>query len=165
MEGAIQLQAGWPGHKPGQLKTRLQLGLPVSMEGPYGCFDFADDKPRQIWIGAGIGITPFIARLKSLAQQPGEQQIDLFHSTRDFDQAAIDKLTADAAAANVSLHLHVSERAPRISGKLIRETVPEWAAASVWFCGPAGFGAALRQDLVANGLAAADFHQELFEMR
>ena len=37
--------------------------------------------------------------------------------------------------------------------------------ASVWFCGPAGFGQALRADLTAQGLPDDAFHQELFQMR
>jgi predicted ferric reductase len=37
------------------------------VEGPYGCFDFEDGQPHQIWIGAGIGITPFVARMKQRA--------------------------------------------------------------------------------------------------
>jgi len=37
--------------------------------------------------------------------------------------------------------------------------------ASVWFCGPAGFGAALRRAFVSAGLHRDNFHQELFEMR
>jgi predicted ferric reductase len=41
----------------------------------------------------------------------------------------------------------------------------EWASASLWFCGPGAFGRALRQDFIAAGLAQADFHQEIFEMR
>ncbi|HEY9148591.1 MAG TPA: ferric reductase-like transmembrane domain-containing protein [Gammaproteobacteria bacterium] len=147
------------------LRDKLEVGLPVCVEGPYGSFDFEDDKPRQIWVGAGIGITPFIARMKQLAKAPGSQRVDLFHTTRDFEQSAIDKLKADAAAANVALHLHVSGRDPRLTGGRLREAVPQWRDASVWFCGPTAFGKALRNDLVGNGLAAEDFHQELFEMR
>jgi ferredoxin-NADP reductase len=43
--------------------------------------------------------------------------------------------------------------------------VPDWKSADVWFCGPAGFGEAMRTDLLAQGLAAEHFHQELFAMR
>ena len=43
--------------------------------------------------------------------------------------------------------------------------VPEWRQAGVWFCGPAGFGARLREGLLANGMIAGRWHQELFEMR
>ena len=42
---------------------------------------------------------------------------------------------------------------------------PEWQSANVWFCGPAGFGQTLHQDLIARGLPSEDFHQELFDMR
>ena len=44
-------------------------------------------------------------------------------------------------------------------------SVPAWAQAGVWFCGPAGFGNTLREALGARGLAPERFHQELFEMR
>lgn len=206
IEGRIQLQTGWPGHKPGQfafvtsdrhegahpytiasawdeeerclvfivkglgdhtsrLRDKLEVGLPVCVEGPYGSFDFEDETPRQIWVGAGIGITPFIARMKQLAKEPGSQRIDLFHTTRDYEQTAIDKLKTDAAAANVELHLHVSGRDPRLTGERLREAVPQWCEASVWFCGPSSFGKALCQDLVLNGLAEGAFHQEQFELR
>lgn len=153
------------GDHTSRLKQKLRVGLPVSVEGPYGYFDFEDDKPCQIWIGAGIGITPFIARMKLLARQPGHMHIDFFHTTRDFEQAAIDKLIKDAEAAKITLHMHVSGQDPRLNGQLLRKTVPHWREASVWFCGPSGFGKMLRADLVANGLSAYDFHQELFEMR
>jgi len=44
--------------------------------------------------------------------------------------------------------------------------VPEWREASLWFCGPAGFGAALRHDFETEGLPVKRrFHQELFAMR
>jgi len=43
--------------------------------------------------------------------------------------------------------------------------VPGWKDASVWFCGPSRFAAALKLDLMRNGLKSEDFHHELFEMR
>jgi ferredoxin-NADP reductase len=43
--------------------------------------------------------------------------------------------------------------------------VPDWASASLWFCGPRRFGQVLREDFVARGLPPGRFHQELFEMR
>lgn len=148
-----------------RLREKLKVGMPVTVEGPYGCFDFDDGVPRQVWIGAGIGITPFVARMKQLAALPGDKAIDLFHPTAVFEQAAIDKLSADAVAAGVRLHVLVDSRDGRLDGQRIRAMVPEWAVASVWFCGPAGFGRSMRDDLVAHGLPAARFHQELFQMR
>ncbi len=149
------------------LHERLRVGDRVKVEGPYGRFIFKCDQPRQIWIGAGIGITPFIARMKHLAQAGARAapQVDLFHSTAEFDPTAIDKLRADAQAAGVRFHLFVDKRDGRLSGERLRALVPEWKSASVWFCGPVGFANALRSDLTAHGLPAASFHQELFQMR
>lgn len=153
------------GDHTGRLKTRLKVGMPVSVEGPYGCFNFDDGKTHQIWIGAGIGITPFIARMKYLARSADAPTVDLFHVISDVDNTAFDKLTEDARAANVRLHLHITPRDGRLTPEKIRTDVADWGSASVWYCGPAGFGSALRKDFVANGLPADDFHQELFGMR
>ncbi len=148
-----------------RLRDWLKVGLPVTVEGPYGCFDFRDRCSHQIWVGAGIGITPFIARMKYLAKTPGAQNIDLFHATSDFDQTAIDKLCADAKAAGVNLHLIVTPKDGRLTPEKIREAVPNWRSASLWYCGPMALGQLLRKDFKAKGVASKDFHQELFDMR
>ncbi len=156
-----------------RMPDALRIGQPVKVEGPYGCFTFDDGRARQIWIGGGIGITPFIARMKQLAMdrraytgRPHPQTIDLFHTTADYSEEAIGKLTADADAAGVRLHVLHDPRDGRLTGDRIRAAVPDWKEASVWFCGPAGFGTALRDDLARHGLPAdGRFHQELFAMR
>ena len=154
------------GDHTAELPQKLRVGAPVVVEGPYGCFTFGGAQQRQIWIGAGIGITPFIARMKHLAREGrGPRDIDLYHPTAVEDPKALDKLRADAQAAGIRLHVLVSERDGRLSGERLRAEVPGWREASVWFCGPAGFGQALRADLVAQGLPEDAFHQELFQMR
>lgn len=153
------------GDHTSRLPQRLKIGMPVTVEGPYGCFDFEDEHPGQIWVGAGIGITPFIARMKHRSVARDAKEIHLFHPTADFDQTAIDRLTRDAAAAHVHLHLLVDSKDGRLNGERIRAAVPQWRTASIWFCGPPGFGQSLRQDFVAQGLPPDRFHQELFEMR
>lgn len=155
------------------LRDKRYVGEPVIVEGPYGCLTFEDDCPSQIWVGGGIGITPFIARMKQLASarqsEPGPsrpQEVHLFHSTADYSEEAIAKLKADAAAANVHLYVLHDKRDGRLTGERIRAAVPEWREASIWFCGPPGFGAALRQDFASHGLRVSRrFHQELFAMR
>ncbi len=160
------------GDHTGRLRETLHEGQPVRIEGPYGCFDFANDLPRQIWIGGGIGITPFIAAMKHrvLERQKRPERplppVDLFHATADYDAAALERLEADAKAAGISLHVLVDARDGLLTGGRIRAAVPEWREASFWFCGPAGFGEALRKDFARQGLPVASrFHQELFEMR
>ncbi|WP_059412559.1 ferredoxin reductase family protein [Cupriavidus basilensis] len=154
------------GDHTSRLSERLKAGDAVTVEGPYGCFTFTDQCKRQIWVGGGIGITPFIARMKHLARARDQQHaIDLFHPTADFSPSAIDNLQADAQAAHVRLHLLVDARDGRLNGERLRNTVPDWREASIWFCGPAALGKALRRDLAAHGMDPGNFHQELFQMR
>lgn len=103
--------------------------------------------------------------MKELAARPQPRAIDLFHPTAVYEEAAIGKLRADSAASGVRLHLLVDRQDGRLDGARLRQTVPDWSQASVWFCGPPRFGQALRADRVAHGLPPSRFHQELFEMR
>ncbi len=147
------------------LPERLQIGDQVKIEGPYGEFAFTDGNKRQIWISGGIGITPFIARMKQLALDPHDYVIDFFHTSKNVTPPAKAKLDADVANSKVQLHLLISGKDDRLDGAKLRETIPDWQTASIWFCGPSNYGNALRDDLITNGLSAKDFHQELFNFR
>ncbi len=160
------------GDHTSHLREKLRVGQKVTIEGPYGCFTFDDDCPHQIWIGGGIGITPFVARMKHLAMQKGApdrpeaRTVDLFHTTADVDEEAFGKLAADARSADVRLHVLVDSRDGRLTGERVREAVTQWRDASIWFCGPTGFGEALKRDFAAHGFPVQDrFHQEFFAMR
>ena len=141
------------------------MGSVVQVEGPYGQFTFEGARAHQIWVGGGIGIAPFVARMKALAQAPDGKTIDLFHATAEYDADAIGLLERDARAAGVRLHVLWDARDGLLDARRIAAAVPQWHAADVWFCGPAAFGQALRRDLLALGLPAEQFHQELFQMR
>ena len=147
------------------LPATLKSGDPVRVEGPYGRFDFGGGAPRQIWVAGGIGITPFIARLHTLAAAAGTTPVDLFYSTSAPDEGFIARLRELAARAKVRLHVLVAARDGRLDADAICREVPDWQVAGVWFCGPAGFGRALRTAFTARGLGPERFHQELFEMR
>lgn len=146
------------------LPASLAEGDLVRVEGPYGRFDFNGGKARQIWISAGIGITPFLSRMSQLASAPDGRVLDLFHASATLNEEALQQLRRQAQEANVTLHLH---RTPdvRLNADMVCQLLPEWRGADVWFCGPPAFGQKLRADFLSRGLAGADFHQELFHMR
>ncbi len=148
-----------------QLPARLRAGDLLRVEGPYGTFNFESDKRRQVWVGGGIGITPFIARLQQLALRPDGKAVDLFYTTATPHDGAVARLTSAAQAAGARLHVMVDAVDGRLNAERLCAAVPEWRLADVWFCGPAAFGQALRHDLLAMGLPSRDFHQELFNLR
>ena len=150
-----------------QLKQQLRTGMPVKIEGPYGCFDFADNKEQQIWIAAGIGITPFIARMEYLIQHKLQERqiIDLFFSMEQPDADVIRKVSHLSRQADVNLHLIISSQQGRLAPEQVRDQVPGWREASLWFCGPKKFGQIIRSDFHQHGIHHSAIHQELFEMR
>ena len=100
-----------------------------------------------------------------MEHEPGHAEVDLFYATDVEDGPTLQRLAALAGSVDVRLHMRISPRDGLLDGAAIRAAVPHWGEAGVWFCGPTGFGAAVRADLVANGLPARAFHQELFRMR
>lgn len=148
-----------------QLPALLRAGDLLRVEGPYGTFDFVGEKRCQIWVGGGIGITPFIARLQELALRPDGKAIDLFYTTATLREGALARLTAAAKAVGARLHVMVDAVDGRLDAERLCAAVPEWRVADVWFCGPAAFGKALRHALLGKGLPSRDFHQELFNLR
>ena len=69
--GRVQFSIKALGDYTRRLQGSLVVGQAVTVEGPYGCFDFQrDDGRAQIWVGAGIGVTPFISWLESLQDRP-----------------------------------------------------------------------------------------------
>ena len=149
------------------LSRTLKVGDPVTIEGPYGKFDFSADPRPQIWIAGGIGITPFLSRLEALARAPKPplQPISLFYSARDSDHALIEHVETLTQQAGVSLHLCISGKQPALTAHTIHENVPDFMSHTVWFCGATGFGEAIKRGLLEEGLPGRRFHQELFEMR
>ncbi len=164
-EGRLEFSIKALGDYTRQLPQTLRAGDPVTVEGPYGCFDFASRRAGQIWIAGGIGIAPFLARLRSLANRTDAQPIDLFYCTSEPAAEFIEDLRRLAAAARVELHLVIAQQQERLTPERLRESIADWQARDLWFCGPSRFGQQLRRDLRAHGMAAEDFHQELFEMR
>ncbi|BCO27832.1 flavohemoprotein [Rhodoferax lithotrophicus] len=147
------------------LPSKLKVGELCTVEGPYGRFVFNSDVPRQIWVAGGIGITPFIARMQALAKQGHDQPVDLFWSVRVLEDEALRRVQANADKAQVRLHIIRDGQNDPLTAQRITTLVPSWAQGDVWFCGPAGFGSALREGFGRLGLGSEHFHQELFQMR
>lgn len=147
------------------LPERLFPGQAVTIEGPYGRFDFRSSSGRQLWIAGGIGITPFLAGLETLHGEGERADVDLIYATRVRNEVLVRRLKALANRIGARLHLLVTPPDEPLMIERLEAIVPDWRSAEVWFCGPAGFGNAMRDAMLENGLPARCFHQELFAMR
>lgn len=55
------------------LREKVGVGMEVKVRGPYGDLDLRRATPRQVWIAAGIGITPFVAWLRAIDELINEK--------------------------------------------------------------------------------------------
>ncbi|MTI11950.1 ferredoxin reductase family protein [Sansalvadorimonas verongulae] len=148
-----------------KMVKELRVGDQVTVEGPYGKFNFQDACTRQIWVAGGIGITPFLAQLEALAANGNSKPVDLFYMATNVDSPLMTRLQTLCEKTNVTLHDFVGQPKGSFNGNNLRSLVPAWQTASIWFCGPSGLGNMLKTDLFAHGFKKENLHQELFEMR
>jgi len=143
----------------------LSEGSPVTLEGPYGRFDFRKHTGHQVWIGAGIGITPFLARLEALAtQQTRSRPAQLYFCAAE-THPLVERARALCQQAKVDFQLVNSTPDNPLLLHHVMAPVGNQHRASLWFCGPQSFGDALERSWRAAGLQPSRFHREYFAFR
>ena len=163
-EGKLRMTIAPLGDYTIRLMSRMRLGAAARVEGPFG--HFGGVHGEQIWVAAGIGITPFAALAGSL--QEGEGQVTLIYSIRDKTKAAHLVELQKIADANANFTLVLRETATE--GRLGPDHVTEIAGGdlrgkTVLYCGPVALRDALWSGLKSKGLTARRFRYELFEIR
>jgi predicted ferric reductase len=147
--------------------TQITISQRIEIEGGYGRFQIPQ-QTHQIWIGAGIGIVPFIAWLNDLAKnKSGESKVIhlLYCRHSASENYFLDMINSLInTAPYVQIHVYTSEHNQRLTAHQIAE-MTNLNNASVCFCGPAGFSTQLSSELVSLGLSKNEFHVEHFKLR
>ncbi|GGE47935.1 ferredoxin reductase family protein [Actibacterium pelagium] len=163
--GALRVTIAPLGDLTARLSRALAEGQPVTVEGPYGHFGRPGKTP-QVWIAAGVGITPFTALAQSLA--PDAAPVTMIYAFRSADEAAhLAELEAIAAdKPNLTLVPWASEEKGRLDGEGVASiTGKDLSGHRVLFCGPVAMRRALGLALAPFGLTARNYHYEAFEIR
>lgn len=151
----------------GDTSTRildLDKGARARMHGPYGRFiPPVGSVKKQIWIGGGVGITPFLSAVRSMDGSRADE-IHLFYCEDSAEGAVfLDELgQAAERVEGLSLHPILADRDGYPTGKAIAELSGGLEGAEVFLCGPGPMTAALQKDFKALGLPRACLHSEEF---
>lgn len=161
-DGDIRMTIAPLGDYTIRLMSRLEVGASARVEGPFG--DFGPSRGAQVWIAAGIGITPFAAMAKALETDNGP--VTLIYSVRDQSTAAhLGELRDAEAAGKIDLILRETTRDGRLTPSDVAEIANGVDGKDFLYCGPVGLRNALWQGLKVQGLSARRFRYELFEIR
>lgn len=146
----------------------LRAQVPLRLQGPFGSFLPVQHAGPSLWLAGGIGITPFMAALRSA---PPQAPVHLLYLHRDATDAAYVEELRQLAAQSAQLSLQIVASGadlPDLASLLpaAQDLQPTALGAwRCWLCGPPGLIASARQLLQARGLAAAQIHFEHFDFR
>lgn len=151
------------------LQKNIQQGDRVEVEGPYGLFDYQRSADaHQLWIGGGIGITPFIAWIESMIQtQDYKTQVEFYYCVCNDKDADYAQYLQDLCEnlPNVTLHVHYSDQDGYLTVDKVMDNINQ-PISDIWFCGPSQFAKTIKRDLAVRYQSGAPiFHQEMFQMR
>lgn len=148
-----------------RLHKQVKVGMLVDVRAPHGRFKRHLTAQREIWIGAGVGITPFISWLKDQQKAHFErvQLIYCFDPQRAFP--TLDKIQEFADQANIPLIANPS------GSQALKDTLVKAAQQvppqdiHIYFCGPKGLLAHVKELMQELGIPTSHIHYELFEFR
>ncbi len=160
------------------LHDRVEPGAIIDARRPAGDFQLSCTECPVVLVSAGIGLTPMVSILHSLAKEGGQRRVWFVHGARDGRHnplAAEVRILADRRPA-ISLHVAFSrpraedregvdyDSVGRVDGALLAR-LTDGLDAHYYLCGPTGFMADVQSALEARGVPAEQIHSESFGPR
>lgn len=141
----------------------VECGVAARIQGPFGTFLTGESNAPSLWIAGGIGITPFLARLRAGVLARPVRLIYLYRSEKD--AAYLDELWA-LATTQPTLALDAvacGEGTPDLPA--IFPAAGDLVARDCYLCGPPGLVTAAVALLQARNVPLERIHFESFDFR
>ncbi len=146
----------------------IRPGTKVRIEGPYGRFFPVKANPKQpeLWVAGGIGITPFLARLRHLKALGQAADVHLVYAVQDEARAlyAAELQSLIDTIEGARLTFHYFYREGPISAAYLVETCPDLDQREVYICGPLPLNKLVQDHLRRIGRPLSSIHTEEFEL-
>ncbi len=142
-------------------------GSRVAIEGPYG--DFFERKAparKQLWLGGGIGITPFVSGARAMANQADEgNHVFLLYlanrPARAYYLNELERIGETRSDLTAAVH-YFSEHGP-VDEAFMQENCPDFTEREIYICGPAAMQQHLLRLLEHAGVSRNQIHTEAFD--
>ncbi len=154
--------------------AKVAPGTRAYVDGPYGLFTTAGrDEPGFVLIAGGVGITPIISMVRTMADQADPRPVTLFYGTKDLEAATFREELEALAARRAFAYVPVPERPPGgwtgerglITAELLRRRLPpDFQGLRYFVCGPVPMMDAMERELVSLGVPDSKVVTERFDM-
>lgn len=138
-------------------------GVPARIQGAFGSFLAEPSHSPQLWVAGGLGITPFVARLRD---RPLERRTLLLYLYRAEAEAAFLAELRATAVTDPQLFFRgiaAGDGVPDLD--LVLPDAATLAGHECYVCGPPAMVAGVRAVLQRRGIEPRHLHLENFEFR
>ena len=150
---------------------KVSVGQRVYLDGPYGAFTIGNPADMHVLIAGGIGITPMMSMIRTLADRGDERPVMLIYASRDWD-SIIFREELDALKARLHLTIiHVLGNPPDdwrgeqgfISAEMFKRHLPTpYADHEYFICGPGAMMDAIERALGELDVPLSKYHSERY---
>ncbi|MBH0000581.1 NO-inducible flavohemoprotein [Pseudoalteromonas sp. NSLLW24] len=158
--------------KPGMVSNylhSLEQGTIVELYPPAGDFFLRNNTSPAVLISAGVGQTPMLAMLETLLSDNSNQNIMYLHACENTQQHSFSKYLNDLATKNNHLQtmtwFNQATEGADFTGLMNLNAVQAQLPLShgdFYLCGPAGFMAFIKNQLLELGVKNEQIHYEVF---
>ena len=155
----------------------LQIGEKVYVDGPFGSFsvDRHQHANEFFFIAGGVGITPVMSMLRTLADRKESRKLTLVYANKEWGQITFrDELGELSEKLNLNI-IYVLEKPPAnwqgktgfINQDILEKILPgnkEKNKAEIFICGPGPMMNAVEKTLDKMGFWSGDLHSERFDL-
>ena len=155
----------------------LEPGDKVFVDGPYGYFsmDRYPETHRLCLIAGGIGITPIMSMLRSMADRNDQRPVLFFYCNQEWEPLTFREEVEDLQKRLNMKLVFTIERPPQdwkgekgfLNSSILNKYLPpEWKSGKteVFLCGPVPMMNAVEKAILATGFPESQIHTERFAL-
>ncbi|WP_182407495.1 ferric reductase-like transmembrane domain-containing protein [Psychrobacter sp. GP33] len=148
-----------------KLNEQAKVGMLADIYAPYGRFKRIAGAKHEIWIGAGVGISPFIAwqQDKTIGHFERTTLVYCFDPSRAFPSVERMQEITDQSGVQLVANPSGSDAMTNTIRQAASEVDPK--SIQISFCGPKGLLKRVQELMKENGIPAKNIHYEFFDFR
>jgi predicted ferric reductase len=150
---------------------KVPTGKRVYLDGPYGAFTIGNPADMHVLIAGGIGVTPMMSMIRTLADRADKRPVVLLYGVQDWDSITFrEEIEALKARLNLTI-VYVVAKPPAdwtgergfINADMFRRHLPPpYADHEYFICGPNVMMDAIEKALGEMNVPMSKYHSERY---
>ena len=150
---------------------KVPVGQRIYLDGPYGAFTIGNPADMHVLIAGGIGITPMVSMIRTLADRGDQRPVILLYGVKDWDSIIFrEELDAIKSRLNLSVFYVIATPPDGWTGEtghinadvLRRHLPPPFAQHEYFICGPGVMMDGIEKALGELHVPLSKYHSERY---